>query len=55
MMTEKKLTTVTLTQISEALEERQKPDRRTRNQGIPEEVNKERRKESRRMSKTKDK
>lgn len=54
-MTEKKLTTVTLSQISEALEERQRPDRRTQDKGVPQEVNQDRRRGSRRGSKIKDK
>lgn len=50
-MSEKKVTKVLLTQIEDALEERQKPDRRARHQGIPQDVPHERRKNDRRASK----
>lgn len=51
-MSEKKVTKVLLTQIEDALEERQKSDRRERHQGIPQDVPTERRKSDRRASKT---
>ncbi len=47
-MSEKKVTKVLLTQIEDALEERQKSDRRERHQGIPQDVPVERRKTDRR-------
>lgn len=47
-MSEKKVTKVSLTQIEDALEERQKPDRRERHKGIPQDVPQERRKADRR-------
>lgn len=47
-MSEKKVTKVLLTQIEDALEERQKSDRRERYQGIPQDVPIERRKTDRR-------
>lgn len=47
-MSEKKVTKVLLTQIEDALEERQKSDRRERHQGIPQDVPIERRKTDRR-------
>lgn len=47
-MAEKEIKVVALCQIHEALEERQKPDRRKDNSGVPAEVNQERRKQSRR-------
>ena len=51
-MSEKTVTKVLLTQIEDALEERQKSDRRERHQGIPQDVPHERRKTDRRSSKT---
>lgn len=51
-MSEKKVTKVSLTQIEDALEERQKPDRRERHLGIPQDVPQERRKTDRRESKS---
>ena len=39
-----------ITQIEEALEERQTPDRRKREQGLPPEVNKDRREGDRRSN-----
>jgi hypothetical protein len=51
-MSEKKITTVTLSQITEALEERQRPDRRKSDKGLPEEIKKERRKNDRRAGKS---
>lgn len=53
MMTDKKLTTVTLSQISEALEERQRPERRKGEKEIK--IEKDRRKSERRASKKADK
>ncbi len=50
-MSDKKVTKVLLTQIEDALEERQKSDRRERHQGIPQDVPHERRKNDRRSSK----
>ena len=47
-MSEKKVTKVLLTQIEDALEERQKSDRRERHQGIPQDGPQERRKNDRR-------
>jgi hypothetical protein len=47
-MSDKKVTKVLLTQIEDALEERQRPDRRERHQGIPQDVPQERRKSDRR-------
>jgi hypothetical protein len=46
---EKKI--VTFSQIHEALEERQKPDRRQQDEGIPTAVDQDRRRESRRAKK----
>ncbi len=51
-MSEKKVTKVLLTQIEDALEERQKSDRRERHKGIPQDVPIERRKNDRRGSKS---
>lgn len=50
-MSEKKVTKVLLTQIEDALEERQRPDRRERHKGIPQDVPQERRKNDRRGKK----
>ena len=47
-MSEKKVNKVLLTQIEDALEERQKSDRRERHKGIPQDVPHERRKTDRR-------
>ncbi len=47
-MSEKKVKTVTISQVHDALEERQNPDRRKQSHGIPEHVNQERRKGPRR-------
>ncbi|MGB3610755.1 MAG: hypothetical protein WA987_10310 [Cellvibrio sp.] len=47
-MSEKKLKAVTFEQIAEALEERQTPDRRKEDRGLPEGVTSERRKGDRR-------
>lgn len=51
-MSEKKVTKVLLAQIEDALEERQRPDRRERHQGIPQDVPLERRKNDRRAKKS---
>jgi hypothetical protein len=51
-MIDKEVKIVTLCQVHEALEERQKPDRRVLNKGVPENVNQDRRKQSRRVKKT---
>lgn len=53
-MSEKKLKTVTLSQIKEALEERQNPDRRKEDQGIPEGVTEDRRQGDRRTTSAND-
>lgn len=50
-MSEIEIKVVTLSQIDEALEERQKPDRRTQAEGVPAQVNQDRRRESRRTRK----
>jgi hypothetical protein len=47
-MIDKDVKIVTLCQVHEALEERQKPDRRKLNKGAPTDVNIDRRKKSRR-------
>ncbi len=47
-MSENKLKVVTIEQIAEALEERQNPDRRKQDQGLPQGVGGERRKGDRR-------
>lgn len=51
-MIDKEVKIVTLCQVHEALEERQKPDRRVLNKGVPSDVNQDRRKQSRRGKKT---
>lgn len=51
-MTEVKRPPVVLTQIEEALEERQRQDRRQVDKGLPENVSEERRKGDRRASQT---
>lgn len=48
MTTEKKTPKVLLTQIEDALEERQRSDRRQYGEGVPENVQQERRKNDRR-------
>lgn len=50
-MIDKEVKIVTLCQVHEALEERQKPDRRVLNKGVPADVNQDRRKQSRRAKK----
>lgn len=50
-MSEIEVKVVTLSQIDEALEERQKPDRRSQAKGIPADVNQDRRRQSRRAKK----
>lgn len=47
-MSENKLKVVTIEQIAEALEERQNPDRRRKDQGLPQGVSSDRRKSDRR-------
>jgi hypothetical protein len=51
MITEKKTPKVLLTQIEDALEERQRHDRRQYREGIPQDVPYERRKNNRRTQK----
>jgi hypothetical protein len=51
MITEKKAPKVLLTQIEDALEERQRQDRRQYREGIPQDVPQERRKNDRRERK----
>ena len=53
MLIEKKTPKVLLTQIEDALEERQRQDRRQNDQGIPQDVPHERRKTDRRAQKQK--
>lgn len=53
MIIEKKAPKVLLTQIEDALEERQRHDRRQSDEGIPQDVSHERRKVDRRAPKTK--
>lgn len=50
-MIDKEVKIVTLCQVHEALEERQKPDRRKLNKGVPTDINSDRRKKSRREKK----
>lgn len=50
-MSEIEVKVVTLSQIDEALEERQKPDRRSQAKGVPADVNQDRRRQSRRSKK----
>lgn len=50
-MTEVKTPAVLLTQIEDALEERQRQDRRQQQQGVPEDVGQERRQGDRRAQK----
>lgn len=50
-MIEKEIKVVTLCQVQEALEERQKPDRREQNKGAPENLTQDRRKGPRREKK----
>lgn len=50
-MSEIEIKAVTLSQIDEALEERQKPDRRQRSKGVPPDVNGDRRRQDRRAKK----
>lgn len=52
MITEKKTPKVLLTQIEDALEERQRHDRRQYREGIPQDVPQERRKGDRRTQKS---
>ena len=52
MITEKKNPKVLLTQIEDALEERQRQDRRQYREGIPQDVPHERRKNNRRAHKS---
>ena len=51
-MIDKEIKIITLSQVHEALEERQKPDRRVLNKGVPTDVNLDRRKQSRRTKKS---
>ena len=53
MIIEKKAPKVLLTQIEDALEERQRLDRRQQDEGIPQDVTHERRKVNRRASRSK--
>lgn len=53
MIIEKKAPKVLLTQIEDALEERQRLDRRQQDEGIPQDVTHERRKVDRRASRSK--
>ncbi len=50
-MNEKKDPIIALSQIEEALEERENPDRRKEQKGLPENVHKERRRLDRRAAK----
>lgn len=54
-MSEEKLKVVTLSQIAEALEERQTPDRRKKSEELPEGIASERRKGDRRNLKSESK